>query len=82
MYYAGHTSCFEEQKNKQNEKSAHLPPTTPSQCHMTKPTSRASPTKSNAAVERKQYDLRTTYYYTKTKNKKKKKKRRRKRALS
>jgi hypothetical protein len=37
-YYAGPTSCFEEQKNKKNEKSTHLPPTTLSQCNMTKPT--------------------------------------------
>jgi hypothetical protein len=27
-YYAGHTSCFGEQKNKKSEKSAHLSPTT------------------------------------------------------
>jgi hypothetical protein len=82
-YYASHMSCFEEQKNKKNEKSAHLPPTTPSSCDTTRPTSRTRPTKSNAAIERKRTDLRSPYDDEKTKQKRKeKKKRRRKRALS
>jgi hypothetical protein len=79
-YYAGPTSCFGEQKNKKNEKSAHLPSTTPSRCNTTSLTGGASPTKSNAAVERKRTDLRSTYENKKTKNKKKKKKKKKKKS--
>jgi hypothetical protein len=53
-------------------------------CDMTRPTSRGSPAKSTAAIQRKRPDLRSTTNHKKTKKKKKKKKkkRRRKRAPS
>jgi hypothetical protein len=75
-------SCFGEQKNKKKEKNSHLPPTTRSRCDMTRPTGRTRPTKSNAAVERKRTDLRSTYDDKKRKQKKKRKKKKKKKQSS
>jgi hypothetical protein len=69
-------------ETKRVKKSVHLPPKTTSRCELTMLTSRASPTKPSAAIERKRTDLRSTYDDKKRKQKKKRKKKKKKKKNS